>query len=284
MVGLTLAGWLAVATVVAAEGVVANADVDELSGLAVSRADATMMWGHNDSGADAVLYRIGPQGEDLGRITVAGAHSGDWEDIAAFEDRGGGAALLVADTGDNFALRAYSTLYAVRDPGRGTAAPLLWRLDFHFADGERDCESVAVDPLSREILLLSKRDDPPRLYRLPLPDATPRQRLIAELLGPIAPLPRAALPRRLAEPYAHSPTAMDISADGLTAVIVSPSAARVYRRRPGQPWLELFRQPGTVIPLPLASGVEAAALSADGRTLYIGAEGRPGRWARIPLP
>ena len=284
MVGLTLAAaFAALAADAVAVGALADPDIDELSGLAVSRADASVLWGHNDSGAGAVLYRIGLRGEDLGSVRVPGAQSGDWEDIAAFADRDG-AALLVADVGDNFGLRAYSTLYAVRDPGRGDAAALLWRLDFQFADGQRDCEAVAIDPLSREILLLSKRDDPPRLYRLPLPDAPPRQRLVAELLGPIAPMPKPSLRQRLTERYAHSPTALDISADGLTAAIVSPTEARVYRRRPGQAWLELFRQPAPAIPLPVQSGVEAAALSADGRTLWVGSEGRPGHWARIPLP
>jgi hypothetical protein len=281
MVGLTLVAWLAVAA--GAAGTVASPAVDELSGLAVSGADATVLWGHNDSGDGAVLYRMGLQGEDLGRIVVEGAHAGDWEDLAAFRHREG-PALLVADTGDNFGMRTFSTLYAVLDPGRGDGARLLWRLDFRFADGERDCEGVAVDPLAREILLLSKRDDPPRLYRLPLPDAPPREQQVAELLGPIAPLPPRPLHRRLARRYAYAPTAFDISADGLTAVIASSVEARVYRRRPGESWLEVLRNPGQPVPLAGLESVEAAALSADGRILYLGAEGRPGRWWRIALP
>lgn len=281
MVGLTLSAWLAVAA--GAAGTLANPAIHELSGLAVSQADATVLWGHNDSGAGAVLYRIGAQGEDLGQVVVNGAHSGDWEDIAAFRHRDG-PALLVADTGDNFGMRTFSTLYAVLDPGRGNGARLLWRLDFRFADGERDCEGVAVDSTSREILLLSKRDDPPRLYRLPLPDAAPREQQVAELLGPIAPLPQRPLRQRVADRYFHAPTAFDISADGLAAVIASPTEARVYRRRPGQPWLEVLQKPVEPVPLAGLESIEAAALSADGRTLYVGAEGRPGRWWRIALP
>lgn len=281
MVGLTLGAWLAMAA--GAAGTLANPAIDELSGLAVSQADATVLWGHNDSGDGAVLYRIGTQGEDLGQVVVDGAHAGDWEDIAAFRDREG-PALLVADTGDNFGMRTFSTLYAVLDPGRGDGARLLWRLDFRFADGERDCEGVAVDAAAREILLLSKRDDPPRLYRLPLPDATPREQQVAELLGPIAPLPPRPLHRRLADRYRHAPTAFDISADGSTAVIAASREVRVYRRSPGQPWLEVLRQPTAPIPLSGLASVEAAALSADGRTLYVGAEGRPGRWWRVALP
>ena len=289
MVGLSAAGVVLLAAT--ATGTLANPAIDELSGLAVSRRDPQLLWGHNDTGGGPVLYRIGPDGADLGRIVVADALAGDWEDIAAFEDRSG-PALLVADVGDNFALRSFATLYAVRDPGRENAAKILWILEFTFPDGPRDCEAVAVDPLSREILLLSKRDRPARLYRLPLPKALPktlrnvppRVRATAAFVGTIAPPPPANPVRAVVAPFEYAPTALAISADGLTAVIATPEHAWLYRRAAGQAWLERFREPGTAVALPpKLDQVEAAALSADGRVLYLGAEGRPGRWARIDL-
>ena len=289
LVGLTLAAlFAALAADAATTGTLANEDLGELSGLAVSRADAAVLWGHNDSGAGPALYRIGLQGEDLGRVPVAEALSGDWEDLAAFTDRSG-PALLIGDVGDNLGLRSFSTLYAVRDPGRARAASVLWRLDFSFPDGMRDCEAIAVDPLSREILLLTKRDRPARLYRLPLPERAPKTRQVAQFLGTVAPFPEVPLGQRLRSPvdsqFLHVPTALDISADGLTAVIVTLSNAYVFRRRPEQAWIGLFAQGTAPIPLPPdLQQVEAAALSADGRTLYLGSEGRPGRWARLALP
>ena len=49
-------------------------------------------------------------------------------------------------------------------------APLEWsrRIEYVYADGPRDCEGVAVDVQRREILLLTKRTEPPVLYSLPL--------------------------------------------------------------------------------------------------------------------
>lgn len=265
-----------------ATGLLADPDLDELSGLAASRADPGVLWGHNDTGNGPVLYRVGAQGEALGQVEVEGVQSGDWEDIAAFTDAGG-PALLIGDTGDNFGLRAYATLYAVRDPGQGSAAPLLWRVDFRFPDGGRDCEAVAVDPRRNEILLLTKRDRPARLYRLPLYASAPKERQVAELVGTMAPLPKA---RGLRDRFAHTPTALDISADGGTAVIVTPTQAYVYRRAGNEPWVDAFARPVPGIPLPAREleQIEAAALSADGRVLTIGSEGSPGRWARIALP
>jgi len=262
-------------------------DIDELSGLAVSRTDPTLLWGHNDTGGGLRLYRIGVHGEDLGSTRVRQAQSSDWEDIAAFDDASG-PALLIADTGDNFAIRSFLTLYAVRDPGRSGNPTLLWRLDFRFPDGARDCEAVAVDTAAREILLVSKRDRPPRLYRLPLPQHAPGAIQTAEFLGELAPLPVATLRERLTAPiaslYAHNPTALDISRDGTTAVLVTLRHAYIYRRALATPWAQAFGQPRAVIALPPLDQTEAAALSADGRELFVGSEGRPGRLARIPLP
>ena len=265
----------------------ANPDLDELSGLAISRADATLLWGHNDTGGGPRLYRIGLNGEDLGSVHIAGAQANDWEDIAAFDDPGG-PALLIADTGDNFQWRSWPVLYAVRDPGRRGNPELLWRLAFRFPDGPRDVEAVAVDPRDRAILLVSKRDSPPRLYRLALPDGLPAARPTAEFLGEVAGLPPApTLRERLTAPFAYlldSPMALDISRDGATAVIVTGHPAYVYRRAPARAWAQAFGRAPAVVALPEFKQIEAAALSPDGRELFVGSEGRPGRMARIALP
>lgn len=263
---------------------VAHPALDELSGLAVSRADAQVLWGHNDTGGGAFLFRFGPRGEDLGRVPVAGVQAHDWEDIAAFE-HAGAPALLVADTGNNFATRAVVTLYAVSDPGRIGEPRLLWRLPFRFPDGARDCEAVAVDPVTREILLVSKRDTPPRLYRLPLPAGTPtgvqRAEFVAELAGWPA---RNGL--SLLRFFADSPTAFDISRDGTRAALVTPTHAYLYRKQAGATWAQALQRPEAALPLPTGELelIEAAAFSADGRELIVGSEGVPARLAHIALP
>jgi hypothetical protein len=261
---------------------VANPELDELSGVAVSRAEPAVLWGHNDTGGGAVLYRFGRDGADLGALPVEGARANDWEDIAAFE-HDGKPALLIADTGDNFAMRAESVLYAVSDPGRDGRPELLWRLRFRYADGARDCEAVAVDMARREILLVSKRTQPARLYRLALPERAPDKPLVAEWLGDI-PLPAPSLADRLVHRFAHMPTALDVSRDGATAVLITQRRAYVYRRGPEQGWPEAFATPAAVLELPPLRQAEAVAISADGRELVIGSEGRPGRLARIALP
>jgi hypothetical protein len=277
---------LSVAALALASGVVelANPEIDELSGLAVSRADAGVWWGNNDTGGGPFLYRIGPSGEDLGAVRIDGARAADWEDLAAF-DHDGAPALLIADTGDNLGLRGGLVLYAVSDPGRTGRPALLWTLPLRFPDGPRDCEALAVDPVGREILLVSKRDDPPRLYRLALPERTPAATQVAERIGEVPQLAAPPWPERLLRRYAHAPTAFDISRDGATAVLATTQRAYVWRRAPGTGWAQVFAAPpAATLELPSRWQVEAAALSADGRELIVGSEGRPGRIARIALP
>lgn len=268
-------------------GTLENRNAEEISGLARSLKDPNILWGHNDSGNAAVLFRVGLNGENMGAVKLTGGSLVDWEDIAAFEWRGQ-PALLLADTGDNLAMRDHVTLYAVSDPGRSDTATLLWRLDFRYPDGARDCEAVAVDAHRAEILLLSKRDQPPRLYRLPLPQKPPREQQTAEFLGAIRSIPKTALQPGLngvwRQRWQDMPTAMDISADGRRVVIVTPFDAYIYWRAARQTWLDVLNKPPRRVPLPRFPQIEAGAFSADGRTLYIASEQRPMGFAAIALP
>lgn len=267
-------------------GTLANPELAEISGLAASRADPGILWGHNDSGNASVLYRIGLDGADLGRVELPGGRLFDWEDIADFSWRGA-PALLLADTGDNFAMREHVALYAVRDPGRGDSTELLWRLELRYPDGAWDCEAVAVDGARGEILLVTK-SRPARLYRVPLPAQPPREPVRAELLQVLAPLPRPTVTDRLSAPVAASwfdmPTALALSADGARAVLVTPRDAYLFRRGPRQDWRAAFASAPQRIALPRFAQTEAAALSADGRTLFVASERRPAGFARVALP
>ena len=81
-------------------GLITDGDLDEVSGMAASRAHEDVLWAIEDSGNPARLYALSRRGRVLARYKVEGAKNDDWEDLASF-DRGGKHYLLVADTGDN---------------------------------------------------------------------------------------------------------------------------------------------------------------------------------------
>lgn len=128
-------------------GPVASTALTEASGAAASRLEVGVIWAHNDSGDDATLYAVGPQGEDLGSVAIAGALAFDWEDIAGGRGPQPEAwYLYVGDIGDNFGLRSGRiTIYRVVEPGLaslGGSAPLDAALVF---DGDpHDFEAMFI--------------------------------------------------------------------------------------------------------------------------------------------
>ena len=253
----------------------------ESSGLAISRRAPDILWLHDDSGGAPVLYAVDTSGRKRGALRITGVKNEDWEDLASFE-RQGKAWLLIADTGDNDAKRDSVRLHVVEEPastrlvpsGEIQAAP-AYSLRVRYEDGSRDCESVAVDPLEGAIYLLSKRDSPPRLYRVPL-GASREKQVIARFVGFVPTLagntPIDSLFKHVAGKRAAWPTGFDISSDGRRAVVLTYAGPVVFARQGRESWAETFkREPMRLMfhGLPQAEGI---AFSRDGRAIYVVSE------------
>jgi hypothetical protein len=148
--------------------------IDEASGLAASHNDADTLWVINDDGP-AVLHAISSTGKKVARVKLADARNRDWEDLASFRLRGD-AYLLVADIGDNLRRRDELTLYLLPEPDTNTSRTSeVRRIRFHYPDGPRDAEAIAVDVAKERALILSKRDIPAVLYSVSLADSADAQ-------------------------------------------------------------------------------------------------------------
>ncbi|MCM2372505.1 esterase-like activity of phytase family protein [Aporhodopirellula aestuarii] len=134
----------------------------ESSGLAFSSLDANCVWTHNDSGDRARLFCFHTQtGALTGSCDLLSADSVDWESmtsVAATSDRA--TKLIVADSGDNDAVRANITLYRFDEPAPHKQTRLkpseYETLRVRFPDGPVDCEAIWHDPTERCVLLLAK--------------------------------------------------------------------------------------------------------------------------------
>ena len=141
----------------------------ESSGVAWSRARSGVLLSHNDSGNEARVYALSPQGELLGDLLLRGVRNRDWEDIATGECPMG-SCIYVADTGDNEEVRARVVLYRLTDTGAydGLARDVE-AFPMILPDGPRDIEAVFVLP-GEEVFFVSKgRKDAVTLYRYPPP-------------------------------------------------------------------------------------------------------------------
>ena len=140
-------------------GEFANEAISESSGIALSRQHDNLLWTHNDSGDSPRIFALGKDGASRGIINLEGASARDWEAMA-LGPCGDETCLYVGDVGDNNAVRESVALYKVVEPtprGIGTDQTVTAEsLELIYPDGPRDCEGIASDPLTGDILFIEK--------------------------------------------------------------------------------------------------------------------------------
>ncbi len=252
-------------------GQIESRRLNESSGLAVSNFHEDILWSINDSGSDAELFALTVTGEHVGRWPIDLPKPSDWEAMDSFHWRGKNY-LLIADIGDNFAMRGSVSYIILQEPDVKTLAdsavlqPLVSQ-HFVYPGGPRDSEAIAVDLLREQILVLSKRTKPPELYRLPLfsieshevqPQAAPVEPITASY---VASLEGFAKPE-LAEvdfygviwEYLGMPTGMSIANNRL--LVTTLEHAYLFD-------LDALEAPPVRVMLPFAGQREAIAFAKD---------------------
>ena len=274
-------------------GFLANRELDEVSGLACSRLRNDVLWAINDSGSGPFIYATDTQGANLGKVRVLGARNQDWEDLASFR-LGDTAYLLIADVGDNEEIREEYFIYVIEEPvipekidPAGQSVAWQYRIRFTYEDGPRDCESVAIDLQGQRILLLSKRTVPPILYALPLFTQSGNNIQVAKRLTTVTGVPQPTLQDIIEDPrygyYRSQPTAMDVSPDGSSVVILTYKNAYRFHRMAGEDWAQVFKKIPQPIRLPRLRQAEALCFAADGRTLFVTSEKIPAPLLRLDV-
>ena len=148
--------------------------IDEASGLADSRTMAGYVWVNEDSGTPAQLNLLSHGGALAGRLALPGITNRDWEDMAAGPGPQSGLTYLyLADIGDNLAQNEQNAIYRLAEP-TSLSQPVgaIDRIAFRYADGPRDAETLLLDPLTRDLWIVSKGEANGRLYHLPYPQST----------------------------------------------------------------------------------------------------------------
>lgn len=260
----------------------------ECSGMDTSTTHGDLLWAINDSGNGPFLYALGGDGRDRGRVRVAGAKNRDWEGLATFNWHGR-PMILIADFGDNDQRHARHTLYIVAEPRldgerlqRSAAIEVAWRIAFSYPDRGHDAEGVAVDAGREKVFVLTKRDVPPLLFALPLKPASTSPHVEARQIAAVNRIPPPSTEDRL-HPYGDlrsQPTALDLSTDGLTMVLLTYKHAYLFNRLPGDSWAAAVSAQPALIPLPLPQDNrhlrqrEAICFSMDERALLVTSEGK----------
>lgn len=142
----------------------------ELSGIIASINNPGMFWVHNDSGDDANVYLIDSAARLMKTYRLEGIEAIDIEDIAWVE-LDGRSHIVLGDIGDNRAKRNHISLYVFPEPHfvQGNGMDTIKRNDIkikemNYPGNGRDAEAFFIDPLDKQLYLISKREFNSVLY------------------------------------------------------------------------------------------------------------------------
>jgi T5SS/PEP-CTERM-associated repeat protein len=239
-------------------GTIQNSAVTEASGIVASHLNANILWTHNDSGHPAQIFPMTPAGANLGTYTISGASNTDWEDIAIGPGPASGAQYIyIGDIGDNNAARSNIAVYRVpeptvstlQQPGNFTLSGAV-KFTLVYPDGPRNAESMFVDPLTRDIYIITKFDQPKHVYRAAYPQSSSGT-ITLEAVGSFT-------------TTSSWLTAADISPDGNEIIVRSTAttSGRMYIRPPGGTIADAFASP-TPISIPLLAEAQGEAIGFD---------------------
>ena len=161
-------------------GIIEYAPINEASGISASRKNPGVLWTHNDSGDPNRVFAFNTHGEHLGVYYIDGAGALDWEDMAVGPGPDSGVQYLyIGDIGDNQSQRELKYIYRVPEPDvDSNQTPVDTTIygteiiTYKYPDGKRDAETVMVDPLTKDIYVVSKRENNVRVYLAQYPQST----------------------------------------------------------------------------------------------------------------
>ena len=159
-----------------------NTPLQEISGLATGRKNPKAVYAVEDSGNRNVVFVKDSTGVLLCELVLFGATNRDWEDLAIGPGPTPGESYIyVADFGDNRSRREWVRIYRFKEPALelDTITVPFQRIvtdfdqiKYKYPDGPRDAETLMIDPFTKNLIVITKREPRVRVYELPYPQNT----------------------------------------------------------------------------------------------------------------
>jgi hypothetical protein len=154
--------------------------LNEISGMDNSQINKDVFWLHNDSGDSAQIFAIDKKGKHLGKFMLKNIENRDWEDIAVgpgpINDQ---SYIYIGDIGDNEAIYDVKYIYRIKEPRINfdkipfdSSIQDVETITYKYPDGPRDAETLMIDPLTKNLIIVSKREESVHVYVLLFPQNT----------------------------------------------------------------------------------------------------------------
>jgi len=281
-IGVLVAWSCAVATGACAAGELARKlgtvkvkELTEISGIAASRQNPYVYWLHND-GDDGKIFAVRATGKLAGVIDCPVAVE-DVEDVTIGPGPVDGVDYLyLGDVGDNRSSRREIQVLRFVEPklsGDGAIdVDHVARIRLMYPDTPHDAEALLVDPVTRDLYVITKELSRARLYRAPASELRNGAVVTLKLAG---------------TPNVSKISAAAISPDGSRIILRQDAAGWLWRRDAGENLaVALSRQP-TRIPVrgdTQGANGEAVTFSPDGARYSTVSEGKMQAIYDFPMP
>jgi len=109
-------------------------------------------------------------------VKLQGIKNRDWEDLTVGPGPDPGKSYVyIGEIGDNEGVYADKHIYWFEEPeleSNEISISNFNTITFRLEDGAKDTESLFIDPVSKDLYIISKREDPVTLYRLTVQPGT----------------------------------------------------------------------------------------------------------------
>jgi hypothetical protein len=200
--------------------------VREISGIVNSTTNSDLIWAHEDSGNPTQLYGINYDGTVTKKIYIKNVTNRDWEDIGLLDG-----SVYIGDIGDNNQVQTEYSFYQFSEPSPATdTVHTVQQIRFQYPDGPHDAEAFIADPLSKNIFIITKRDNQSRVYKLTAPFAS------ANILSYVGSLPYNGV------------VSATISTDGKEILVKTYSSVYYYSRNGNEPIEQVLQKAYKALP------------------------------------
>ncbi|WP_276368524.1 hypothetical protein [Chryseolinea sp. H1M3-3] len=233
--------------------------LEEISGLAASINNAPLLWGHNDSGNKAEIYLLDKNLDIRLTCELKGVENRDWEDITVGPGPDSSKNYVyIGEIGDNDAQYKYKYVYRFEEPTwkehqqKKIVITEFDKITFQLSDEQKDTEALILDPKTKNLYIISKREEPVYLYELKYPYSSNDTVTALKLIS----LPFTKI------------VGADLSADGRELLMKNYSHVFYWNSSIAKPLNDLLKDPPKSVPYEIEPQGESITWATDGSGFY----------------